>query len=238
MTFEDQASDGQTVVVDEVTMASGGFVVIHDSSLVGEVIGSVIGVSEYLEEGTHENVEITLDEPLEEDETLIAMAHRDTNNNQEFDFVESDGADDGPYEVAGELVTDDAVVTVDGESNEELANTEQSANTEHADNQNVNNKDADDKDADDKHVDDKHVDDKHVDDKDADDKHVDDKDADDKHVDDKDDDKGIVDKIAKPMINAPPDQPPVQRTERKRIFLSEFPSFFSALTSYDLPFSG
>ena len=115
VTFSDQTTDGETVVVDEVTMASGGFVVIHDSSLlVGEVIESVIGTSEYLEPGTHENVEVTLDEPLEEDETLIAMPHRDTNDNETFDFVETEGEDDGPYLTADdEPVTDRAVVTVD-----------------------------------------------------------------------------------------------------------------------------
>ncbi|MFC4541930.1 hypothetical protein ACFO5R_08315 [Halosolutus amylolyticus] len=122
VTFEDQTTDGETVVVQNVTMASGGFVTIHDSSLlVGNVIGSVIGTSEYLEPGTHENVTVTLDEPLEEDETLIAMPHRDTNDNQTYDFVETDGQQDGPYLTPDdEPVTDDAVVTVeDGAVDEE-----------------------------------------------------------------------------------------------------------------------
>nr|WP_254809396.1 CARDB domain-containing protein [Natronosalvus amylolyticus] len=115
VTFSDQTTDGTTVVVDEVTMDEGGFVTIHDSSLlVGNVIESVIGVSEYLEAGTHENVEIELDEPLEESETLIAMPHLDTNDNQEYDFVETEGEEDGPYvDEDGEPVTDDAVVTLE-----------------------------------------------------------------------------------------------------------------------------
>jgi len=93
VTFEDQTTDGETVVVENVTIASPGFVTIHDSSLlVGDVFESVIGTSEYLEAGTHEQVEVTLDEPLEEDETLIAMPHRDTNDNQTYDFVESEGS--------------------------------------------------------------------------------------------------------------------------------------------------
>ncbi|RQG91612.1 hypothetical protein EA462_06585 [Natrarchaeobius halalkaliphilus] len=122
VTFEDQATDGQTVVVDEVTMASGGFVVVHDSSLlVGDVFGSILGASDYLEPGTHENVEVTLEQPLEEDETLIAMAHRDTNDNQELDFVESDGQEDVPYEVAGEPVTDDAIVTLEQANGDDVA---------------------------------------------------------------------------------------------------------------------
>ncbi|EMA38926.1 hypothetical protein C446_09048, partial [Halobiforma nitratireducens JCM 10879] len=117
VTFEAQTTDGETVVVDEVTMANGGFVVIHDSTLlIDDVFGSVIGSSEYLEPGTHENVEIALDEPLEADEELFAMPHRDTNDNQQLDFVETDGQEDIPYLTAdGEPVTDRATVTVEDE---------------------------------------------------------------------------------------------------------------------------
>ncbi|OAQ54401.1 hypothetical protein HTG_02315 [Natrinema mahii] len=123
VTFEDQETDGQTVVVENVTLASGGFVTIHDSSLlVGDVFESVIGTSAYLEAGTHEQVEVTLDEPLEEDETLIAMPHRDTNDNETYDFVESEGAADGPYLTADdEPVTDDAVVSVGAADEEPVA---------------------------------------------------------------------------------------------------------------------
>ncbi|MDS0475085.1 hypothetical protein [Natrinema sp. 1APR25-10V2] len=121
VTFDDQTTEGETVVVANATLASGGFVTIHDSSLlVGNVIGSVIGTSEYLEAGTHEDIEITLDEPLEEDETLIAMPHRDTNQNETYDFVETEGQADGPYLTSdGEPVTDQAVVTVEDAAAEE-----------------------------------------------------------------------------------------------------------------------
>ncbi|WP_455429610.1 DUF7282 domain-containing protein, partial [Natrinema salifodinae] len=126
VTFEDQATDGETVVVENVSMASGGFVTIHDSSLlVGDAFESVIGTSAYLEAGAHENVEVTLDEPLEEDETLIAMPHRDTNDNQEYDFVETEGQADGPFLTADdEPVTDDAVVSVDGTDEGPVADNE------------------------------------------------------------------------------------------------------------------
>ncbi|MDF9746006.1 DUF7282 domain-containing protein [Natrinema salsiterrestre] len=114
VTFNDQTTEGDTVVVENVSLASPGFVTIHDSSLlVGNVLESVIGTSEYLEAGTHDQVEVTLDEPLEEDETLIAMPHRDTNDNQQYDFVETDGQADGPFLTPNdEPVTDEAVVTV------------------------------------------------------------------------------------------------------------------------------
>ncbi|ADB63803.1 hypothetical protein Htur_5172 (plasmid) [Haloterrigena turkmenica DSM 5511] len=127
--FSDQATEGETVVIDNVTMASGGFVVIHDSSLLagGEnVFSSVIGTSAYLEAGTHENVEVTFDEPLTEDETLIAMPHRDTNANETYDFVETEGAADAPYLTAeDDPVTDQAVVTVGEPAAEEPNETEE-----------------------------------------------------------------------------------------------------------------
>ncbi|USZ71626.1 DUF7282 domain-containing protein [Natronosalvus halobius] len=121
VTFSDQTTDGTSVVVDEVTMEEGGFVTIHDSSLlVGNALESVLGTSEYLEAGTHEDVEIHLDTTLEESETLIAMPHLDTNDNETYDFVETEGEDDGPYLTEdGEPVTDEAAVTL--ESAEEPA---------------------------------------------------------------------------------------------------------------------
>jgi len=113
--FSDQTTDGTTVTVDSARLDEGGFVVIHDSSLLeGEVIGSVIGASEYLEPGENEDLEVELDEPLETDDTLIAMPHQDTNDNQTYDFTDSEGEDDGPYlDDAGEAIIDDAEVTVE-----------------------------------------------------------------------------------------------------------------------------
>lgn len=121
----DQATDGEEVEIDSVTLPEGGYVVIHNQSLAeGDPLASTIGVSEYLAAGVHENVTVELyDVPgadleadeLPEDETLIAMAHRDTDGNEAFGFVDSAGAEDGPYIAGGEAVVDEAAVTVDGE---------------------------------------------------------------------------------------------------------------------------
>jgi len=108
-----EASDGETIVVENVTLHDGGFVTVHDSTLVdGEVIGSIRGTSAYLAPGTHETVDVTLDEPLENDDTVFAMAHRDTNDNQAYDFVESEGGADGPYVAAASPVMDSIDVMV------------------------------------------------------------------------------------------------------------------------------
>ncbi|WP_115862640.1 DUF7282 domain-containing protein [Halorussus litoreus] len=146
VTFEDQTSNGSAVVVDEVVVPEGGFVVIHaaeeatedpaqnetefegvtqtetemDTAMVTETemdgamaqqyaAGEVLGNSTYLEPGTHENVTVTLDVPIEEDQVLIAMPHLDTNDNQLYEFPEADD----PYTDDAGAVTDWGEVTVE-----------------------------------------------------------------------------------------------------------------------------
>ena len=121
--FDNQTTDGTTVVVESVTMSEGGFVAVHNTS------GPVIGVSEYLSAGTHEDVVITLfdvlgqdfaeDMSLEENQTLIAMPHLGTNGNEEYEFVSSGGSEDGPYTANGSAVVDPASVTVADEMDTE-----------------------------------------------------------------------------------------------------------------------
>ena len=111
--FSDQTSDGTAVTVDFARMDDGGFVTIHDSTLLdGDALGSVVGVSEYLPSGSNEDIEVAFDEELTESDTLIAMPHRDTNGNEEYDFVETEADADGPYAVDGDAVTDTAEVQI------------------------------------------------------------------------------------------------------------------------------
>jgi hypothetical protein len=118
VTFDDQESDGSNVTVAATSLPDGGYVAIHDATLLqGNVVGSVVGVSTYLPAGESENVSVTLDEPINESQTLIAMPHRETNQtddipNATYDFVTSNGTDDGAYLDNGSAVTDDANVTV------------------------------------------------------------------------------------------------------------------------------
>jgi hypothetical protein len=124
VTFNNQTSDGTTVTVESVTLSEGGFVAIHNASLQeGNTLGSVVGVSEPLSAGTHENVEVTLfDVPgqnfsegmmLEENQTLIAMPHFDTNSNGVYDFITSNASEDGPYTANGSAVVDPGSVSID-----------------------------------------------------------------------------------------------------------------------------
>ncbi len=52
--FQEQATNGTTVTVASATLPNGGFILVHNES------GAVVGQSNYLEPGTHENVEIEL----------------------------------------------------------------------------------------------------------------------------------------------------------------------------------
>ena len=129
VSISDQSSDGSTVTVDSATLSQGGFVTIHDGTLLdGEVIGSVRGTSDYLEAGSHSDVEVSLDDPYESDGTAIAMAHLDSNDNEGYDFVDTEGGEDGPYVTdGGDPVLDDAALTVemdDGMEDTEMDDTE------------------------------------------------------------------------------------------------------------------
>jgi hypothetical protein len=132
--FNNQTTEGETVTVDSVTVPEGGFVAIHNLSLQdGNTLGSVVGVSEYLEAGTHEDVEITLFEGVEGTEfsqsdlknnaniPLIAMPHSDTDGDEEYGFVASNGSEDGPYTAGGGALVDQALMDVGGDDTETAA---------------------------------------------------------------------------------------------------------------------
>ncbi|ADQ66205.1 hypothetical protein C499_09564 [Halogeometricum borinquense DSM 11551] len=135
VTAADQTTDGQTVTIDSVTLHDGGFVTVHDATVSeGAVFESVRGTSAYLSPGTHENVTVELSKPLTETTTIVPMAHMDTNGNEAYDFVTSDGAEDGPYVALGGAVVATAEASVeDGEMTETEMNAETMTETEMAD---------------------------------------------------------------------------------------------------------
>lgn len=115
VTFRNQTSDGTTVVVNSVRVPESGFVVVHDGSIFqGDAVESMLGTSAFLPAGSHENVTVELDDPLSESQRLVAVAYRDSNGNEEYDFVSSNRTADGPYRVSGGrlAVSDVANVTL------------------------------------------------------------------------------------------------------------------------------
>ncbi|WP_336345495.1 DUF7282 domain-containing protein [Halalkalicoccus ordinarius] len=120
--FSDQVTDGTYTVIDEIniTTEEGGFASIHiarpeegvaDVGFINPENGepqnaaaTIIGYSEWLEPGLHENVEVPLfqDEELdavseldrlEEPTVLVSLAHIDSNENQEWDFFDESDED-------------------------------------------------------------------------------------------------------------------------------------------------
>ena len=114
VTINNQTTDGSTVTVASASLSDGGFVTIHDASVLeGALFDSVRGTSAYLEAGSHSDIEVSLDTPYEEAGTAIAMPHLDTDGDESYDFVSSEGADDGPYTDAdGNAVVDSATLTI------------------------------------------------------------------------------------------------------------------------------
>jgi hypothetical protein len=107
ISFDDQESFGSEVTVDSVTLSDGGFVALHRDTDNGEVVGH----SEYLNSGSHADVEITLDDSLTEDTTLVAMAHEDTDGDETYEF-QLGSVLDGPYTDGSSSVTDSANIDV------------------------------------------------------------------------------------------------------------------------------
>ena len=108
--IQNQRSDGEVVTTASVTMADGGFVSIHDRRrFKGEILGSIIGITESLEPGTHENVPVELftdaatapgpgegqdEDGLTHTQPLLAIPHRNENGGAGDTF---DGSEDGAY---------------------------------------------------------------------------------------------------------------------------------------------
>lgn len=100
---------GTLVVVQSVTLKTGGFVSIRNSSSTGEILG----VSNYLNRGNHSTVRIRLDSgsAVRNTQTLVAVAHNDSDADAIFDFAVSNGTDDGPFMKNGEPISDAATVS-------------------------------------------------------------------------------------------------------------------------------
>lgn len=110
---EDQATDGTRVTVEAATLPDGGFVTVHDESLLqGEAVESLLGTSEYRPPGTTRNLTVALDDNITEDQALYVVPHRDTNRNAGFDFVLSEAEEDVPYVAAGGPVAEPLEATL------------------------------------------------------------------------------------------------------------------------------
>ncbi|WP_435151976.1 DUF7282 domain-containing protein [Haladaptatus sp. DFWS20] len=90
ITFDKQSSDGESVTVQEVTLKEKGYIVIYNQD------GNVVGQSEHLEAGTHEDVDVMLNQKYCEDTKLKAVLYADSNGDDDSDWSDgdSDSGDD------------------------------------------------------------------------------------------------------------------------------------------------
>ena len=104
----DRSANVDSVTVQGAYLPDGGFVVLHDSTELadGDAVGSVRGVSEYLDAGFHASIPVATDDTLSaapgETVSLTAMPHTD-DGDETYEFP----AADGPYTRTG---SDGAVV--------------------------------------------------------------------------------------------------------------------------------
>lgn len=112
--FENQTSNGTVVVVNRAILPEGGFITVHiarnvtgnfTENVTADMKGERVGNSTFLDPGTYSNVTIQLDQTLNESQLLIAEAHRDTNNNEQFDPAVEHAATTTPAEGAEETTT-------------------------------------------------------------------------------------------------------------------------------------
>lgn len=112
--FHDQSINSSSVTITSVTLPDGGFVIVHNQSHLrsGDPLSTAIGLSRYLPAGTHRNVTVALiDESVQQEQTLVAIPSRDTNGNETYDYIRSDGFQDVPYTAQNGSVTAQAVVS-------------------------------------------------------------------------------------------------------------------------------
>ncbi len=102
VTFEDQASDGTSVVVTSVTLPAAGFVAVHADN--NGSPGAVIGNSDLLPAGESTDVTVMLDEALAESAMVWPMIHIDMDRDGEYTFVPPDNAPDVPGTTADGMI--------------------------------------------------------------------------------------------------------------------------------------
>ena len=96
-----QTSGGQRLTLSRVNVSEGGFIAVHNQQYLSPTnnpLSSTVGLSRYLEAGTHRNVTIRVsDGAINRTQTIVAIPYMDTNGNQQFDYVKSGGETDYAY---------------------------------------------------------------------------------------------------------------------------------------------
>lgn len=106
LTLEDQSSNGSVVSVASANLPDGGYVVLYESR--DGTITNLLANTSYLESGTHEDLSIQLNNSLSEETDVVAIAHMDTDGNQQFTIA------DDQYMSGSDPVSAEATIQVSG----------------------------------------------------------------------------------------------------------------------------
>jgi hypothetical protein len=108
--------DNGSVVVEEVTLADGGFLVVHGSRYVFDDIESPITASAFLKSGTHRDVRISLPAEFATSQMggqLAVVAHHDDGNSV-FEHFDNESLDIPYRNTQREVVDETAFVRAPG----------------------------------------------------------------------------------------------------------------------------
>lgn len=95
LTVSDQTVLSNMITVESITLDQPGWVVVHADDGGAPVVPDIISEPVYLEAGTHENVEINLNEDanVSTGDMLWVMLHTDTGTDMEYEFDGANGLD-------------------------------------------------------------------------------------------------------------------------------------------------
>jgi Cu/Zn superoxide dismutase len=119
--FRNQTLQNNTLVVARARLPQGGFLVAHSAEYrrTGDPLTSTVGLSRYLPPGTYTNVSIQLlSGSISNTQIVTIRPSLDTNNNRQYDYVQSEGFKDVAYEMINRsgVIADSALVRVPGSS--------------------------------------------------------------------------------------------------------------------------
>ncbi|NLV11045.1 type II secretion system protein [Halomicrobium mukohataei] len=101
LTVDSPAAGQERITVDSASLSDGGYVVVYEDEAGGEIVGQ----SAYLVAGTHEDVTIELDSPVERRDSLVVVAHLDTDGDRVLNYGGFERDRPYPAPGQGEFVT-------------------------------------------------------------------------------------------------------------------------------------
>ena len=109
--FPNQTTNGTVITIANATLPGNGFVaIINDCANCHPLTSPILGTSPYLEQGQYEeNISISLNSALTENQTLRAVLLNDTSGDRDADY---DGSDEVVTNTTNAAINDSAYIVV------------------------------------------------------------------------------------------------------------------------------